>query len=132
MAITRSVEQTEIDRAPPSNGNQNARSAVLGEEKSLNPIETRSSEMKAVVFGDINFILNETIQFGANLDLIINSIKWLLGEEYSIGIGPKDPYINMITITKRQVWVVLGIVVFLLPIAVLTLGVVQWWHRRSL
>lgn len=93
---------------------------------------SEAGETRAVVVGDAELATNQMIKFGANKDFLLNAVHWLVGAEDDIGISPKDPQFNFVTITNRQVWVVFTIVILLVPGLVLTFGVLQWLNRRSL
>lgn len=93
-------------------------------------IET--DKAKAVIFGDSDFIGNDLIKVGANSDLVLNTLNWLVGDEQNLGISPKDPVFKFVTLTKSQTWNIFYFVVLGIPILIGGFGIWVWWRRRSL
>lgn len=91
---------------------------------------------RVVVFGNANFLSNTFITNGGNLDLGVNVINWLAGDDNLITIQPmvqKD--INM-TIPSTGMGALIALVIgygfqFILPAMFLILGFVIWFKRRK-
>lgn len=102
-------------------------------------IEKKISEektLRAVVIGDVDFARNASIEAMAaqgapgNIDLLKNSVHWSAGAAEKIGIGPKDPEFNPVTISLRgQLWV-LALTALVLPATIFGAGVTVWLRRR--
>lgn len=114
-------------------------SVAAAYEKKLSP-PTAESEKKdepnfekvtrVVVFGDSDFILNESLASYANRDLVLNAINWSVGEEGGLSIRPRSIKSSMAPITRDQL---LGILTssLLIPEVLLLFGLFVWWRRRS-
>ena len=91
---------------------------------------------RVVVFGNGNFLSNTFITNGGNLDLGVNVINWLTGDDNLITIQPmvqKD--INM-TIPSTGMGALLALIIgygfqIVLPVLFLILGFVIWFKRRK-
>jgi ABC-type uncharacterized transport system involved in gliding motility auxiliary subunit len=91
---------------------------------------------RVVVVGNGNFLSNTFIGNGGNLDLGINMVNWLAGDDNLISIQPK-PLRDVNVIIPSGGWskfVVLTIFFgfFLgLPLILMIVGIVIWWKRRK-
>jgi ABC-type uncharacterized transport system involved in gliding motility auxiliary subunit len=91
---------------------------------------------RVVVFGNANFLSNTFITNGGNLDLGVNVINWLTGDDNLITIQPmvqKD--INM-TIPSTGMGALVALIIgygfqIILPAMFLILGFVIWFKRRK-
>jgi len=97
----------------------------------LKKIQLEKSQRKAqlVVFGDTQFASNSYLRYGGNMDLFMNAVNWLIGDERLITIRPKDPEDQMINITQRQVSQMALVLQWLLPAAVVLSGIWVWVMR---
>jgi ABC-type uncharacterized transport system involved in gliding motility auxiliary subunit len=88
---------------------------------------------RVVVIGNANFLANTFITNGGNLDLGINIINWLAGDDRLITIQPmplKDININIPSGSIAALIVGYG-TQYILPIVVLIAGMFFWWKRRK-
>jgi ABC-type uncharacterized transport system involved in gliding motility auxiliary subunit len=87
-------------------------------------------EFVTVVFGDSDFATNKLIGLPTNLNLILNSVAHLSGEADLISVRPRQPKSTKLVMTNA-VW--LGVVGagVLMPTALMILGSVIWFRRRS-
>lgn len=85
---------------------------------------------KVVVFGDSDFVDNQSITRMFNGDLFLNTIGWLAGEEALISIRPKTTRGSRVTMTPQQTRDIFYFSVLILPEALLLLGLAIWWRRR--
>lgn len=91
---------------------------------------------RVVVVGNGNFLSNTFIGNGGNLDLGINIINWLAGDDRLITIQPvplKDINVTIPSDTKGYVtaWMVFHGFQFFIPAGLLIAGIVIWWRRRK-
>ena len=91
---------------------------------------------RVVVVGNANFLSNTFVGNGGNLDLGVNIVNWLAGDDRLITIQPR-PLKDVNVIIPTDAWNrFLAIVVFFgfrlaLPILLLVAGIVIWWRRRK-
>jgi ABC-type uncharacterized transport system involved in gliding motility auxiliary subunit len=91
---------------------------------------------RVVVVGNANFLSNTFIGNGGNLDLGVNIVNWLAGDDRLITIQPKPLKDVNVIIPSDALGRLMAMVVFfgfrlVLPIALLIAGVVIWWKRRK-
>jgi ABC-type uncharacterized transport system involved in gliding motility auxiliary subunit len=87
-------------------------------------------EFQLVAFGDSDFMTNKLLEVPTNLNLGLNTIASLSGEQDLISIRPKRPSNTKLLMTSA-VW--LGVVSggVMLPTMLMILGSVIWFRRRS-
>jgi len=86
---------------------------------------------RVVVIGNGNFLANQFLGNGGNLDLGLNAINWLAGDDDFITIQPRatqDAQVLLSENTKRML--VTGFL-FALPLGLLLAGGLIWWRRRK-
>ena len=89
-----------------------------------------NSEGRFVVIGSSSWAANSFLNFNGNRDLAMNAMNWLSSDEDMISIRPKPQDERNVTMTKAQFnWVRISSQ-FLLPGALLLIGVSVWWRRR--
>ncbi len=91
---------------------------------------------RVVVMGNANFLTNTYITSGANLDLGINIVNWLTGDDALITIQPmplKDINVTIPSDDKSRLvaWTVFHGFQFFIPIGVFIAGFWLWWKRRK-
>ena len=91
---------------------------------------------RVVVVGNGNFLSNTFITNGGNIDLGVNMINWLVGDDRLITIQPmplKDINVNIPADTKGFViaWTVFHSFQYFIPIGVFLAGLILWWKRRK-
>ena len=91
---------------------------------------------RIVVVGNGNFLSNTFIANGGNLDLGVNMVNWLAGDDSLITIQPKPLKDVNIAIPADNWNKFLAILVFfgyriILPLILLFAGVYIWWKRRK-
>ncbi|HEX5539586.1 MAG TPA: GldG family protein, partial [Methylophilaceae bacterium] len=91
---------------------------------------------RVVVVGNANFLSNTFIGNGGNLDLGINIVNWLAGDDRLITIQPKPlKDVNIIIPSTTAGRIVAAMIFFgfrlVLPILLLVIGITIWWKRRK-
>ena len=91
---------------------------------------------RVVVVGNGNFLANTFVGNGGNLDLGVNIVNWLAGDDNLITIQPKLLKDVNIHIPEDTISRWIAVFVFfgfrlILPIGLLVAGVVIWWKRRK-
>ncbi len=95
------------------------------------PPASQPAEGRLVVVGDADFASNRYVAELSNYDLFLNMVTWLVGEESFITIDRKLPRASTAAITPEQLANFRYLSLFVLPEAILVLGLVSWWRRRS-
>jgi ABC-type uncharacterized transport system involved in gliding motility auxiliary subunit len=90
----------------------------------------KKTEGRFVAVGTSMLAVNNYLPFEGNRDLFMNMVNWLSAEEDLISIRPKPPESQRLNMTAQQMWRVLYLGVFGLPILIIALGTSVWWRRR--
>ena len=96
------------------------------------PGRGRRGAVKAVLFGDSDFVTNGLVRNPGNLDLFMNSINWIIGSQSAISIRAKTPEFRNLSLTPGQARFVRIFVMAVFPLLVLMAGVTIGWKRRKL
>ena len=103
--------------------------AVLIEGKLGGSTAARPSRIAA--FGSSSFANNTYSRMVNNSDLFLNAMAWVLEDESTIAIRPKDKIAGKLEITRTQgIWILLSVLG--LPLAVASGGIGFWAYRRKL
>ncbi len=91
---------------------------------------------RVIVMGNANFLANTFITNGGNLDLGINMVNWLVGDDSLITIQPMPLKDINVRIPETNVgfvvaWIVFHAFQFFIPIAMLITGFYLWWKRKK-
>lgn len=86
---------------------------------------------RVVVVGNGNFLANSFVSNGGNLDLGINMVNWLAGDDKLISIQPKPLKDVTVSYTATQGFLIFGGFVIVLPLTLLVIGIVIWRRRRT-
>ncbi|MDR2650664.1 MAG: GldG family protein [Clostridiales bacterium] len=74
--------------------------------------------------------VNSTIG-GANYLFLINSLNWLQDKDDTVYIPSKQPSANQqLTMTQQQVYLLMAVSIFVIPPAIIAIGLVVWLRRR--
>jgi ABC-type uncharacterized transport system involved in gliding motility auxiliary subunit len=86
---------------------------------------------RIVVIGSGHFLANTYLGNGGNLDLGVNIVNWLTGDDRLIAIQPRSAPDVSLSLSKG--WLAGLVIMFLivLPLAFLAAGAWIWWRRRS-
>ncbi|MDR2875056.1 MAG: GldG family protein [Methylobacillus sp.] len=93
--------------------------------------ETASITQRVVVVGNGNFLANQFISNGGNLDLGINMVNWLANDDQLISVQPKPLKDITVSYTSAQGVMIFGGFVVALPLLLLIVGIVVWRRRRT-
>lgn len=89
-------------------------------------------ETRIVVIGDSTALCDALWGMKvARPDLVLNSIRWLAGQEYLISVDPKRPEDRSLVMTEAQDSYVFRVAVFFLPLISIAFGGTMWLSRRS-
>ncbi|MCF6191280.1 MAG: GldG family protein [Cocleimonas sp.] len=96
-----------------------------------NSINEKAPDQRIVVMGDSNFMLNNFIGQGSNIELATNIFNWLGADDELLSItrvSAPDTTLDMPN------WALYGMSLFfllVLPIGLLLIGTVRWMRRRK-
>lgn len=121
------------DDPPPVDG-----SVVTADGEVIEPVQVsdtaveRKAGGKVVVFGDANFVGNQLVDQGNNMDLFLNTVAWLVGEEDQVSIRPNEATAGTLSMNVLE-----GLLVWLLALLIVPgvsiLGAIATWRiRRTL
>jgi ABC-type uncharacterized transport system involved in gliding motility auxiliary subunit len=107
-------------------------SMAVAVTKEVKPAAENAPAVKArmVVVGDSDFPINVYFGQQGNGNLFLNMVSWLAQDEDLISIRPKAPQDRRIILSQSEIAMLRLITVFLLPGAVLIIGIVVWTRRR--
>ncbi len=88
------------------------------------------SEGRFVVIGSSSWAANGFIDFNGNSDFALNTMNWLSSDEDLISIRPKPQEDRRVTLTAAQMNMITIFSQFMLPLAIVFVGVSVWWRRR--
>lgn len=90
---------------------------------------------RVVVMGNANFLSNTFITNGGNLDLGVNIVNWLAGDDNLITIQPmplKDINVSIPDTDQGRLvaWTVFHGFQYFIPLGFMIVGLYFWWKRR--
>ena len=85
---------------------------------------------RLVVVGDADMASNLLIDSAMNRAFCLNTVSWLLEEQQSLGIPPKDRQLTQILLTPEQSLTVFAVAIAGLPLLAILLALGLWWRRR--
>ena len=86
---------------------------------------------RIVVVGNGSFLANQFLGNGGNLDLGMNMVNWLAGDDAMITLQPRATVDSSLELGRAsQYFLLFGYFVFL-PLTFAAIGVMIWWRRRK-
>jgi len=92
--------------------------------------DINDAEQRIVVVGNGAFLANSFAGNGGNVDLGINMVNWLTGEERLITLQPRAAKDSNLVLNKMQLTAISAGFLILLPLLLAIVGGVIWWKRR--
>jgi len=86
---------------------------------------------RIAVFGNASFLSNTYLGNGGNLDLGINLVNWLVGDDQLVMIQPRATADSRLEIGQFSLYLIAFSFLFMLPCAFVITGVVVWWRRHK-
>lgn len=94
--------------------------------------KVKDHEQRIAVIGSGHFLANTYLGNGNNLDLGINLINWLSGDEGLITIQPRPTIDSNLNLDKTALTMIAFGTLIVLPLFFLVSGGIIWWQRRYL
>lgn len=87
-------------------------------------------EQRVLVIGDGDFLSNTYIGNGGNLDLGMNLINWVSGDDVYLNIPSHTAGDMRFDLSHGAIAGIRLVFVILLPLALMSGGIIIWWRRR--
>lgn len=91
--------------------------------------DVEEREQRIVVVGSGSFLSNAYSGNGGNLDLGVNMVNWLTGEERLITLAPHTAKDGTLTLSRNQITVLSVALLVVLPLLLIAAGIWLWWRR---
>ena len=91
--------------------------------------EGEASDTRIIVITDADFLTNAYIGQYSNARLGINAINWLSEVDYQVIFDKKDIGVERLDLTSQQKRMV-GVMLFLIPLMIATVGIMVWMRQR--
>ncbi len=85
---------------------------------------------RVVIIGTGHFLANQYVGLVGNMDLGINMVNWLAGDENLITVQPRSTLDSSLTLSRNSMMVIVYGFLVLLPLGFLATGATIWWRRR--
>lgn len=87
-------------------------------------------EQRIIVVGSGHFLANGYLGNGGNLDLGLNMINWLAGDEAFIPIQPRVTTDSRLALSELQLTLIVTVFLIILPVVFLGSGIFIHWYRK--
>jgi ABC-type uncharacterized transport system involved in gliding motility auxiliary subunit len=88
-------------------------------------------DQRVVVVGNGAFLSNSFAGNGGNVDLGMNMVNWLAGEEHLIALQPRAAKDSSLMLSKLQLEIISVIFLLILPLLLAGSGIYIWRKRRA-
>lgn len=93
--------------------------------------DLKGSKQKALVIGDGDFLANAYLGNGGNLDLGINLVRWLAGDDNLLDIPAKTAPDLRLELSEYTGLLIGLVFLLILPLGLFGTGLLIWWRRRN-
>lgn len=93
--------------------------------------QQEGKEQKLMVIGDGDFLANAYLGNGGNLNLGLNLIRWLSGDQQLLDIPAKTAPDLTLELTETGGALIGLLFLLLLPLGLIGTGFTVWWRRRN-
>jgi hypothetical protein len=120
----------ELPRVDASDTKPPVHVAASVERGAVSDERLRVDSARMVVIGNAS-MLDPATRLGVHQDFISSSLNWMINRERLIGVTPKPITAFRIQLTEEQRKQIFWVTCFLMPGAVLGMGLLIWSHRRA-
>lgn len=99
--------------------------------RSLQLDDGRLHTQRIVVTGDADFISNQYLGNGSNLDLGLNLFNWLSQDDNLIFVAPRSALDTKLELSSNSQLFIALFFLLILPLSLLAAGLAIWLHRRK-
>ena len=92
--------------------------------------QVNDREQRIVVVGNGAFVANSYAGNGGNVDLGINMVNWLAGEEHLITLQPRSAKDSNLTLSSLHLNIIGIAFLVVVPLLLAGIGGYIWWKRR--
>lgn len=89
-------------------------------------------EQRIIVTGDGDFLSNQFLNNGGNLDLGLKMVNWLVQEDDFIDIPARKPGDARLDLSANTAIWLAGLFLVILPVGLITTGILIWLQRRKI
>ncbi len=107
-----------------------SRERADGEEDEDEADDEKRRLQRIVIIGDGDFLSDAYLGQGGNLELAMNTINWLTGDDQLIDIPAKTAVDQQLELTRTAQGVIGTVFLIVLPLGLLLMGLRVWWVRR--
>lgn len=104
---------------------------AFGLSRSLQQEDGHLQSQRVIITGDSDFLSNQFIGNGSNLDLGLNMLNWLSFDDNLISISPRSAIDTRLDLSPNQQMVIAVLFLILLPVVLLGSGLRIWLVRRK-
>lgn len=94
-------------------------------------LEGASGTQRVAVVGDSDFLANNYLGTGSNLEFGMRLFHWLVGDDQRVEITPDRPDDIELDMSRLALAIIGVGFLFILPLALLATGAIVWWRRHK-
>jgi ABC-type uncharacterized transport system involved in gliding motility auxiliary subunit len=95
------------------------------------PDEEESVQQRIIIVGDGDFLSNTFLHYSGNLDLGLKMVNWLVRDEIFLDIPAKVASDLKLQLSSNELILLRLIFLLLLPLGLISIGIMIWSHRRK-
>lgn len=88
-------------------------------------------QQRVLVTGDGDFLSNTYLGNGGNLDLGLSLVNWLSRDDNYVSIPVRTTRDRNLDFSRNTQYTIVGVFLFVLPLALITGGILVWLRRRK-